>query len=217
MPYTKVVFFYTQQTQAEANNDQATFERVFTEANTSTFTFPIATDGSGLDGTAINSLSNDEKYCFKMGSQDAAGNIDHISSSDCQAGDCETTTPTVCMRPSEVVGILSDKKCFIATAAYGSDMDQHVQMLRKFRNEYMAPFWVGRKMVKAYYSVSPAIAHWIAQHEEARTIARWMLWPVMGWAELALKFGWAIVLAPFLLLALALVAIRNRKQGLIKA
>ena len=222
VPYTGIVFFSTEESAADGGDDRVTFNRVATGPNAKIDTFTISSDGTGLEGTYIGSLNNDIKYCFKMGSKDAAGNIDHISSTDCQVAggntnDCTTTAPAICMTPSEVVGILTDKKCFIATAAYGSDMDQHVQMLRQFRNEFMAPFWIGRKLVKAYYSASPVLAHWIARHEEARTLTRWMLWPVMGWAELALNFGWSVVIAPFLIMVLGLMIFRRRKQGIKKA
>lgn len=204
VPYTNVVFFYEIQTDADAGDDLTTFDRITTKAE-GFKEFPITTSSSKneIGGSSIGSLKNNKKYCFKMGTQDAAGNIERISSTDCPGADCNssTTAANQCMKPSEVVGLLSDKECFIATAAFGSDMDQHVKMLRDFRNKFMAPHWIGRKLVKAYYSVSPPLAKWISQHENARSLTRWMLWPILGWANLALQFGWAVVVMPFFVLA----------------
>lgn len=70
-------------------------------------------------------------------------------------------------------------KCFIATAAYGSFLDPHVQALREFRDHYLLTHAVGRAFVEGYYRVSPPIAKFITQHESVRTIARVFLAPVV--------------------------------------
>lgn len=212
--FTNIFFFFVEKLSlAEADGDA--FARITTDMTSGsgigTSYIPVA-DEKNLGGSFIDGLDNDIKYCFRMASQDNTKHIQYLTPTTvCPAA--TATCDDVCMMPSEVVGILSDKKCFIATAAYGSDMDEHVQMLRKFRNEYMAPFWIGRKLIKTYYKISPPFARWISDKENMKSIARGALWPIMGWAELALRFGWSVIVAPFLFVGLGLVLLRKRSLG----
>jgi hypothetical protein len=69
--------------------------------------------------------------------------------------------------------------CFIATAAYGSYFEQHVKVLRDFRDNVLLKNILGKQFVKAYYHYSPSIATAIAQNEVAKTIIRVMLTPIV--------------------------------------
>lgn len=69
--------------------------------------------------------------------------------------------------------------CFIATAAYGSYLDPHVDTLRAFRDEHLLDYEMGRAFVAWYYDVSPEIAAYIAEHESLRFTTRIMLTPVV--------------------------------------
>jgi hypothetical protein len=94
--------------------------------------------------------------------------------------------------------------CFIATAAYGSYLDPHVEVLRNFRDRYLLTNLPGRLFVEAYYRASPPIADVIRRHDSLRTVVRWTLTPLVLW----IAYPWGGVA----LLALALTARRLRKN-----
>jgi len=69
--------------------------------------------------------------------------------------------------------------CFIATAAYGSYLDPHVQILRNFRDRYLLKNGPGRVFVQLYNHYSPPAASFIKDHEPLRTVTRILLTPVV--------------------------------------
>ncbi len=69
--------------------------------------------------------------------------------------------------------------CFIATAVYGSNLDENVQVLRDFREEYLLSNFLGRAFMKFYYKLSPPVADYIRKHENLRTTVRHALVPVV--------------------------------------
>jgi len=79
--------------------------------------------------------------------------------------------------------------CFIATAAFGSKFEKHVQLLRRFRDLYLLPHNIGRAFVRAYYKYSPPMADVIARHNTLRMMVRWGLAPLIGVSWMLLHFG----------------------------
>ena len=73
--------------------------------------------------------------------------------------------------------------CFIATAAWGSELHPRVVALRRFRDRYLMTNLPGRLFVKGYYTVSPPLADFIAEHERLRMVVRWGLSPLVVVAE----------------------------------
>jgi len=87
--------------------------------------------------------------------------------------------------------------CFIATAAYGSYLDPHVEALRKFRDRYLLTNAAGRTFVSFYYHYSPPVAEFIGRHARLRMLTRWMLTPTVYAAEyplllIVLCMCWAV-------------------------
>lgn len=70
--------------------------------------------------------------------------------------------------------------CFIATAAYGSYFEPHVEVLKQFRDLYLMPNGLGEAFVKTYYKLSPPIANFIAGHDSLRAFTRISLMPLVG-------------------------------------
>ena len=70
---------------------------------------------------------------------------------------------------------LKEKKCFIATAAYGSEDCMEVQVLRRFRDDYLLKTSPGKFFVSLYCNLSPTIAVIIEQSETLRHICRKVL------------------------------------------
>ena len=69
--------------------------------------------------------------------------------------------------------------CFIATAAYGSPLEPHVQALRDFRDQRLQQFALGRAFIGFYYRHSPPIANLVAAHDSLRLLVRAILTPVV--------------------------------------
>ena len=62
--------------------------------------------------------------------------------------------------------------CFVATAAYGTDTAEEINLLREFRDVVLLASGPGAELVSLYYEVSPPIAEVIWQHDILRTVVR---------------------------------------------
>ena len=105
--------------------------------------------------------------------------------------------------------------CFIATAAFGSPLESHVQILRDFRDRILLNSSAGKAFVQFYYRTSPAIADKIAQSEGLRFITRAMLMPVIGVAYLIVHSGMLMTMLLFtsiLLTVIFTIVILRRKM-----
>ena len=69
--------------------------------------------------------------------------------------------------------------CFIATAAFGSYLDPHVDVLRDFRDNYLLTNKIGKAFVSFYYNTSPPMADFIARHNSLKITTRLLLTPVV--------------------------------------
>lgn len=149
------------------------------------------------NNNVITGLENYQKYCVLMGNVNKAQNIYLFDVGGSDAVSCGT--------PSEVVGMLDDKHCFISTAAFGSDMASEVQTFRKFRNVYLLDSSIGAAFVKWYYAYGPYGAQVISQSEILKATARVFLYPLYWFAELSLQHGFLMTLLGFILVLVLLV------------
>ena len=63
-------------------------------------------------------------------------------------------------------------ECFIATAAYGTDTAEEINILREFRDVVLLPSSLGTEFVSLYYEISPPVAEVISQHDSLRTAVK---------------------------------------------
>lgn len=98
--------------------------------------------------------------------------------------------------------------CFIATAAYGSYLDPHVMVLRRFRDQQLMPYALGRSFVQAYYRWSPPAAAFIASHGTLRTATRFALTPIVLGVENPVQ---ALVVLLTVLAGLAALLAKRRR------
>lgn len=97
----------------------------------------------------------------------------------------------------------SDSRCLIATAAYGSPLEPHVQALRRFRDERLLTNAAGRALVELYYRHSPPAAEFVARHEGIRAFTRLLLAPIV----LGVKYP--LLLLAFLMAGVAIFVLRK--------
>ena len=60
--------------------------------------------------------------------------------------------------------------CYIATATYGTPLDENINVLRDFRDEVLMTNPVGEAFVSTYYGTSPPIADALRENDGLRTI-----------------------------------------------
>jgi hypothetical protein len=77
-----------------------------------------------------------------------------------------------------------EKKCFIATATFGTRMAGKIDTLRSFRDEYLLTNGPGRSFVELYYEKSPPIADYIRSRGWLGAVLRILLLPIVGMASL---------------------------------
>jgi len=71
-------------------------------------------------------------------------------------------------------------KCFIATAAYGSELSKEVMALKRFRDNTLINSKIGRGFIKFYYLISPLLAKKIETRPKVRAIIRYFLKPIIN-------------------------------------
>jgi len=105
------------------------------------------------------------------------------------------------------IGSIGPGGCFIATAAYGSALDPHLDSLRYFRDSFLLTNRPGRAIVAFYYKYSPPLADFIADRDWLRAIVRAVLTPIVY----AIEYPALALLAVIAMIAL-LVSRRQRKR-----
>lgn len=175
-------------------------EPVFKSFDSTNGTIPDSAVSSG-------NIVNGDRYCFIYGTRNQAKNVYNIVTTGI------SDTNSLCIEPSEVVGLLENKGCFISTAAFGSDMAPEVQMFREFRNDYLLTNVVGRLFVKTYYKLSPPAAHFIAGHDWLRSLTRFALYPFLLYAYLTVNLGFLIGTLAMVLLSAAVVLIVTKLKS----
>lgn len=99
--------------------------------------------------------------------------------------------------------------CFIATAAYGSYLDRHVEVLKEFRDKYLLTNTPGRLFVSFYYSVSPPLADVIREHETLRIGVRLLLTPVVYGIKYPIASG--IIMIVFFAISVVVASTRTER------
>jgi len=106
-------------------------------------------------------------------------NTAHVSSDATDPTLAENSATVNSISTSPGTGYVGGSGCFIATAAWGSYLDPHVQALREFRDRYLMTNLEGRAFVSWYYRHSPPAARLIAGNSGLRLAARVALTPVV--------------------------------------
>ncbi len=125
---------------------------------------------------------------------------------DTRPGDNEVTETIIASAaaPGTLDRLGSSGFCFLATAAYGSYQEPHVQVLRQFRDQCLLTNTPGRLATDLYYRVSPPMARFIAARPWAQGTARFLLLPAYGVAWLGLRgLLWVLPAATLAVLGLA--------------
>ncbi len=180
-PVKSVTFF--SQVSPSAADDGATVNAIINSNDS--FELPVSKGEDSLSDNRLNGFENGTRYCFKMTTVDVTGNIQRFTPNG------SPTPSDSCAEAADVIGILSDKNCFIATAAFGSSLNRHVQRFREFRNQFMVTSEWGQKFIELYYEHGPKAAASIKKNETLRSMVRGMLWPLLGFVEISLHYGLA--------------------------
>ena len=141
---------------------------VFWNANSSGTLGTTTYSWSGDDGLATTSRNTRIKYLTE-GTKNAQVRINSGDRSiilDCQARVASTTA-------------VSGSHCFIATAAFGTNLEPQVMILRHFRDKALLTNTLGQAFVEEYYKISPPIADFIRTSNSLKAVVRVGLSPII--------------------------------------
>lgn len=88
-------------------------------------------------------------------------------------------TERVCPLCGKVLSKKGIACCFIATAAYGSPLDEKVNILCSYRDEHLLKSHFGQNFVDFYYKQSPKVASRIEGSKPLKLIIRFFLYPIV--------------------------------------
>jgi hypothetical protein len=137
--------------------------------------YGLQTGNKGGDAE-VAGLTNDKPYKFGLVTKDSYNNYSKVSN-------------TMCATPGETTNFWTDytdaggkggKFCFIATAAFGSYNHPVVQMLRMFRDRFLAALPGGNQVIAAYYRVGPSMARAVENHPTLRAVTVGILTAAAG-------------------------------------
>jgi hypothetical protein len=181
-------------------------------------TNPSPGDYCYSDGTEVTITATAEpEYRFSHWSGDASGTTNPITitmDSD------KSITANFTVTPATETGGGDGGGCFIATAAYGSPFHHHLDILRDFRDTYLLPGKLGRKLVELYYKYSPYFADLIVKHKALRVLVRVSLLPLVAFSYSLLHFGptiTAIMLVLIFALPVFVISFFRRKLRRVEA
>jgi hypothetical protein len=102
---------------------------------------------------------------------------------------------------------LSMFPCIIATVTFGSEVTPEVQFLRGFRDQLVLSTRAGSAFMNVfntwYYSFSPQVANFIADHDTTRTPLRMALYPLIDVLEFSSATYSALAFSPELAIIVA--------------
>ena len=150
---------------------QVSFKWGLTTAYSSGETTPKPMYSSGDFSFPLSGLLSGTTYHYRA----------HAVGSEALGADMSFTTPGVSGGGGGGGG------CFIATAAYGSYLDSHVDTLRSFRDQYLETNPIGSAFVSLYYKVSPPMADFIDEHPTLKPVVRAELMPAVAMSSVALN------------------------------
>ena len=151
-------------------------------------TSPIPGTSTHDYGTQVQvTATADTGYQFSVWTGDATGSTNPITIT--MDADKTITASFTSTSSGDGIEDVVKKGCFIATAAYGSPLHPHLDILRDFRDKYLMPNGFGRKFVELYYRYSPSIAGFIAKHTLLKAAVRVNLLPVIAFSSLVVHFG----------------------------
>jgi len=111
-----------------------------------------------------------------------------------------TTVSTATTLTTTQVQTMTPRRCLIASAAYGSELEPDVQYLREFRDGKAVSSYAGSNFMKIfnafYYSFSPAAADVISSSPKYANTVRVLLYPMIGILRFASLVGDLFVLKP---------------------
>lgn len=201
------VRFFFEADLASTSCDASIFGRVNIDTSLFHESGVEATTGSLKNIEAAN-LTNGVWHYFRLGLVDFAGNLGYITPT-------EDDTCDHAARPDEVLGLIKDNECFVATVSFPPEHQHFIKILREFRDHVLLKSIFGQKLVSKYYEVGPGWAHWIKDRPAAKNLARLFLYPFVGFSYVAIHAGAlnaSVLLASLLLFPLLLLKATRRAK-----
>jgi len=181
-------------------------------AGTGGKTYPESGTHTYNDGTQVYIIATpDSGYEFSGWTGDVSGTTNPITitmDSD------KSVTATFSVKTTDD-GDGAGKKggCFIATAAYGSLLHPYVEIFQDFRDKYLMPCKLGRKLVDFYYKYSPFVANLITKYKVLKVAARFSLLPVIAFSYSMVHFGPIITAVIFVFIFMLPIFLILLSQG----